>query len=89
MVTIGEEDVEMTDDTTCVMKDYIQLDCDMPWIDHSLLQVHRSDEKGWPVHLTVTREDTQLDLHINFLLRREQVVQLRDFLDSVLKEGRK
>lgn len=68
------------------MKDYIQLYCNMPWIAQSLIQVQQNGEKDWPVRLTVTREDSQLDLHISFLLRREQVVHLRDYLDSVLKE---
>lgn len=68
------------------MKDYIQLYCNVPWIVQSHIQVQQNGEKDWPVRLTVTREDSQLDLHIDFLLRREQVVQLRDFLDSVLKE---
>ena len=68
------------------MKDCIQLYCNIPWIAQSLIQVQQNGEKDWPVRLTVTREDSQLDLHIDFLLRREQVVQLRDFLDSVLKE---
>lgn len=68
------------------MKDYLQLDCDMPWISDSHIQVHRNDEKGWPVLITFTREDSLLDLHADFLLRKKQAVQLRDFLDSVLKE---
>ena len=68
------------------MKDYIQLYCNMPWTAQSLIHVQQNDERDWPVRLAVTREDSQLDLHISFLLRREQVVQLRDYLDSVLKE---
>ena len=61
----------------------------MPWVEQSHIKVHQNDDKAWPVYLTVTREDAQVDLHIDFLLKREQVVQLRDFLDSVLKEGEK
>ena len=64
----------------------IQLDCNMPWVEQSHIKVHRNDDEAWPVCLTVTREDAQIDLYIDFILRREQVVQLRDFLDSVLKE---
>lgn len=67
----------------------IQLDCNMPWVEQSHIKVHQNDDEAWPVRLTVTREDSQVDLHISFLLRREQVVQLRDLLDSVLKEEAK
>ena len=67
------------------MKDYIQLDCDMPWIDDSHIRVYQND-KTWPVQISFTRKDPQMDLNIHLLLRRGQVVELRDFLDSVLKE---
>lgn len=67
------------------MKDYIQLDCDMPWIDDSHIRVYRND-RAWPLQISFTRKDAQMDLNIYLLLRREQVVKLRDFLDSVLKE---
>lgn len=73
------------------MRDHIELYCAPPWVKDSYIRVHRKDDMGWPVELVVTRKDMQIDLSIDILLRREQVVKLRDFLDSVLKEteGRK
>lgn len=71
------------------MRDYIKLCCALPWVKDSYIRVHRKDDMSWPVELTVTRKDTQIDLNIDLLLRREQAVKLRDFLDSVLKEGEK
>lgn len=67
------------------MRDYIQLDCDMPWIDDSHIRVYRND-RTWPVQISFTRKDAQMDLNVHLLLRREQVVKLRDFLDCVLQE---
>ena len=68
------------------MRDYIELNCALPWVKDSHIRVHRNNDMSWPVELAVTRKDTQIDLNIDLLLRREQVVKLRDFLDSVLKE---
>ena len=68
------------------MRDHIELCCAPPWVKDSYIRVHRNNDMGWPVELIVTRKDTQIDLSIDILIRREQVVKLRDFLDSVLKE---
>lgn len=70
------------------MKDYIELDCDLPWIpwiDRSYMRVYRND-RSWPAQISIIRKDVQTDLSVSILLRRGQVVELRDFLDSVLKE---
>lgn len=70
------------------MRDYIELDCDLPWIpwiDRSYMRVYRND-RAWPAQISIIRKDVQLDVDISILLKREQVVELRDFLDSVLKE---
>lgn len=66
------------------MRDHIELCCAPPWVKDSYIRVHRKDGMGWPVELVITRKDTQIDLSIDILLRREQVVKLRDFLDSAL-----
>lgn len=68
------------------MRDNIELDCALPWAKDSHIRVHRKDDMSWPVELAVTHKDAQIDLNIDLLLRREQVVKLRDFLDGVLKE---
>lgn len=70
------------------MRDCIELDCDLPWIpwiDRSYMRVYRND-RAWPVHIEFVRKDVRTDMDISTILRREQVVELRDFLDSVLKE---
>lgn len=68
------------------MRDHIELCCALPWVKDSYIRVHRNNDISWPVELTVTHKNAQIDLNIDILLRREQVVKLRDFLDSVLKE---